>query len=94
MNVLGAWLSIYIAVYMTEHLLFRRGSFAAYDLTAYDDPARLPPGFAAFGAGCVGAVGAIVGLAQVWWTGPVARHIGEFGGDVSWVLCLVSPSFT
>jgi purine-cytosine permease-like protein len=91
MNVLGAWLSIYVAVFCIEHWIFRRNSFANYDLDAYDDAKRMPMGLAALGAGCCGAVGAITGLAQVWWTGPIAKHIGQFGGDVSWLLCL---SFT
>lgn len=65
MNVLGAWLSIYATVFVAEHLVFRKNSFAEYDLDAYDDPTRMPLGLAALGAGCFGAVGAITGLAQV-----------------------------
>jgi purine-cytosine permease-like protein len=93
MNVLGAWLSIYVAVFLLEHWLFRRGSFANYDLATYNDPRGLPHGFAAIAAGCAGAVGAVTGLAQVWWTGPIAGKIGPFGGDVSWLLCFVSERF-
>jgi purine-cytosine permease-like protein len=89
MNVLGAWLSIYATVFVLEHLAFRRNNFAAYDLDAYADPKRLPLGLAALGAGCCGAVGAITGLAQVWWVGPIAAKFGPFGGDLSWILCVV-----
>jgi purine-cytosine permease-like protein len=49
----------------------------------------MPLGLAALGAGACGAVGAITGLAQVWWIGPIAARIGDYGGDVSWLLCLV-----
>lgn len=90
MNVLGAWLSIYVAVFLCEHLIFRKGRWANYDLAAYNDAKRMPIGLAAVAAGCCGAVGAITGLAQVWWIGPIASHIGPFGGDVSWLLCFVS----
>jgi purine-cytosine permease-like protein len=88
MNVLGAWLSIYATVFVLEHVAFRRNSFAEYDLDAYNDRKRMPVGLAALGAGCCGAVGAITGLAQVWWIGPIAAKLGDFGGDVSWLLCI------
>jgi len=88
MNVLGAWLSIYITVFCLEHWIFRKNNFANYDLDGYNDPKRIPMGLAAVAAGCCGAVGAITGLAQVWWTGPIAAKIGMFGGDLSWLLCV------
>jgi purine-cytosine permease-like protein len=94
MNVLGAWLSIYATVILMEHLIFRRNAFSSYDLTAYNDPKRMPLGIAALGAGCCGAVGAITGLAQVWWVGPIAEKIGDFGGDVSWLLCIAFTGVT
>ncbi|KLO05340.1 hypothetical protein SCHPADRAFT_896342 [Schizopora paradoxa] len=37
--------------------------------------------------GCAGAgAGAVVGMAEVWYVGPIGRKIGEFGGDLSFEL--------
>ena len=45
------------------------------------------PSFAALGAFCFGVAGAVIGMAQVWWLGPVGKRIGgAFGGDVGFEL--------
>ncbi|ROV99339.1 hypothetical protein VSDG_04000 [Cytospora chrysosperma] len=86
MLLIGYWLAIYEGVALTEHFVFRRG--AGYDVRDHDAPGRLPPGLAALGAFVVGAVGAVLGMAQVWFTGPVGRLCGggELGGDVGFEL--------
>lgn len=33
-------------------------------------------------AGCCGVAGAVVGMAQVWYIGPIASKLGPFGGDL------------
>jgi purine-cytosine permease-like protein len=84
LSILGYWIAFFIAILLEEHYIFRRigGKLGGYDLTAYDDPRRLPVGIAGILAGCCGAAGAVIGMAEVWYTGPVARHIGPFGGDL------------
>lgn len=92
MLLIGYWLAIYEGVALTEHFVFRRGGRAGlYDVGDYDTPSRLPPGFAALGAFVLGALGAVLGMAQVWFTGPVGRLCGgggggESGGDVGFEL--------
>ncbi|CAJ2500335.1 Uu.00g031880.m01.CDS01 [Anthostomella pinea] len=86
MLVIGYWLAIYEGVALTEHFAFRRG-LAGYCPEDYTDPKRLPPGLAALGAFAFGVVGAVVGMAQAWFTGPVGRLCGgELGGDVGFEL--------
>ncbi|EIW53292.1 uncharacterized protein TRAVEDRAFT_154691 [Trametes versicolor FP-101664 SS1] len=83
--LIGYWLAPYCAIALTEHYLFRRGS---YSLTAYDVPnawdtprhPNLPSGFAAMCA--LGASVAIIVpcIQQVWYTGPIAAHgTGDIG---------------
>lgn len=87
MNFIGYWLAIYEGISLTEHFVFRRG-FSGYRPEEYDQPSTLPPGIAAVAAFCVGVVGMVMGMSQVWFVGPIAIHIGEppFGGDIGFEL--------
>ena len=78
--VMGYWLSIFIAITLEEHLVFRRHT--GFDWTAWNTRKALPVGAAALGAFLIGWAGAVVSMAQVWYVGPVARLIGEQGADM------------
>ncbi|KAF2845375.1 purine-cytosine permease FCY21 [Plenodomus tracheiphilus IPT5] len=87
-GVIGYWSSAFIGIIITEHLLFRKGSFAVYteDEGAWDDVKKLPPGFAAIGAFIL-AFGLIIPcMGQIWWTGPIAETTGDIGLEVALVL--------
>lgn len=84
--LVGYWLAIYEGICLTDHFVFRRG-FKGYRIEDYMVPSRLPPGFAAISAFVAGVVGAVLGMAQAWFTGPIGRLCGaEFGGDVGFEL--------
>ncbi len=86
MLVIGYWLAIYEGISLSEHFVFRRG-FSGYKPEDYTDASKLPPGIAALVAFCFGIMGAILGMAQVWFTGPIGALCGaEFGGDVGFEL--------
>ncbi|KAF1943343.1 hypothetical protein EJ02DRAFT_343491 [Clathrospora elynae] len=90
-GVIGYWSAALIGIVHTEHLLFRRGSFAVYtkDETAWDDTEKLPPGVAAIGAFLL-SFGLIVPcMGQVWWTGPIAATTGDIGLEVAVMLSAV-----
>jgi purine-cytosine permease-like protein len=58
-----------------------------YAAAHYDQPSKLPPSFAALGAFCFGVVGAVLGMAQIWFTGPAGKAVGgKFGGDIGFEL--------
>ncbi|KAI2472521.1 purine-cytosine permease [Annulohypoxylon bovei var. microspora] len=84
MLIIGYWLAIYEGVSLTEHFIFRRGSMARYHPEDYVEPKKLPPGIAAIAAFCIGVMGAVLGMAQVWFTGPIGKLCGApgYGGDV------------
>ncbi|KAG9230179.1 putative purine-cytosine permease fcyB [Amylocarpus encephaloides] len=86
MLVIGYWLAIYEGISLSEHIIFRRG-FTGYEPADYTTPSRLPPGFAAIAAFGFGIMGAVLGMAQVWFTGPIGKLCGaKFGGDVGFEL--------
>ncbi|KAH8813146.1 purine-cytosine permease-like protein [Xylogone sp. PMI_703] len=86
MLVIGYWLAIYEGISLSEHFIFKRG-FGGYHPEHYLDKNKQPPGLAASLAFCFGVMGAVLGMAQVWFTGPIGKLCGtEFGGDVGFEL--------
>jgi len=99
MNVIGYWMSVYAAIGLTEHFYFRKG-YSGYNPADYDNRDKLPHGIAAVFSFCVGIVGAVLGMSQTWYVGPIAKHCGEapYGGDVgvelAWVFAIVAYLIT
>ena len=87
MNFIGYWLAIYTGIGLTEHFYFRRG-ISGYKPAQYDRPRELPVGIAAIAAFCVGIVGVVMGMSQVWFIGPIGKLIGnpEYGADIGFEL--------
>ncbi|KAI0443229.1 purine-cytosine permease [Xylaria telfairii] len=89
--LVGYWLAIYEGVSLTEHFVFRRG-LKGYRAEDYANRKMLPPSFAAISACVAGVAGAVLGMAQAWFTGPVGRLCGaKRGGDIGFELAF---SFT
>jgi purine-cytosine permease-like protein len=78
---MGYWVSIWMAITLEEHFIFHRKT--SFNWAAWNDQKKLPLGIAALIAFLVGWVGAILSMAQVWYIGPIAKLVGEFGADVS-----------
>jgi len=86
MLLIGYWLAIYEGISLSEHIIYRRG-FTGYRPQDYLDKTKLPPSFAAITAFGFGIMGAVLGMAQVWFTGPIGKLCGtEYGGDVGFEL--------
>lgn len=73
-------------ILLSEHYIFRRYVLDGYDLTAYDSVKRLPIGVAGIFAMCCGVAGAVVGMAETWYIGPIGKTFGEYGGDLGYEL--------
>ncbi|KLU81322.1 purine-cytosine permease FCY21 [Magnaporthiopsis poae ATCC 64411] len=94
MVIIGYWLAIYEGVALTEHFVFRRG-FGGYDPEDYNEPDRLPPGYAGLASFVCGVIGAVVGMNQVWFSGPVGKLAGgTAGGDVGFELAFAFSSLS
>ena len=79
--LMGYWVSIWIAIVLEEQILFRQNR--GWNWAAWDRKEELPVGLAALAAFLVGWAGAILSMAQVWYVGPIAKLVGDFGADVS-----------
>jgi purine-cytosine permease-like protein len=94
--LMGYWVAIWVAIILEEYLIFRR-SAKAYNWAAWDEREKLPLGIAALVAFLIGYSGSIISMAQVWYIGPIARLIGEYGGDAgnyvgfSWAALVYPP---
>ena len=78
--LMGYWLAIWIAIILEEQIIFRRRT--GYDWTVWNQQNKLPVGIAALIAFLVGWAGAILCMAQVWYVGPIAKLVGDYGADV------------
>lgn len=84
--LMGYWISIFVTIMLEEHVLFRRLRGVPFDWSAWEDRKRLPLGVAALVAFLIGWAGAIIGMYQAWYAGPVAKHVGGYGGDIgTWI---------
>lgn len=82
--LMGYWLMVMITIALEEHLIFRRA--VGFDWSAWEDKKRLPVGLAALLSFLLGWVGAVLGMSQVWFVGPVAEIAN--GADVGvWLGC-------
>lgn len=78
--LMGYWVSVWIAITLEEHLVFRWKHGFNWD--AWNQKKKLPLGLAAFVAFVIGWIGAILCMSQVWFIGPLARQVGTHGADV------------
>jgi len=86
--LMGYWMQFMVLIVLAEHLIFRRvGSGGiGFDWSKWEDKSYLPIGYAALVSFLLGWVGAILGMFQVWYTGPLAILGGH--ADVGlWVGC-------
>ncbi|KAI1003914.1 hypothetical protein K3495_g4296 [Podosphaera aphanis] len=80
-SMLGYWAISFTIILAAEDKLFRRTY--GYDLDAWDVTSKLPWGAAAVAALLISYfAGGIPGMAQTWYIGPIAKKIGDEGGDV------------
>jgi purine-cytosine permease-like protein len=83
LSLLGYWCTSYGVILFEEHVFFRKRNFKNYDLEAWNDPRKLPLGIGATVAFCLGVVAWCMGMDETWFIGPLAKTIGEYGGDVA-----------
>ena len=85
-DVTGYWSSIFAAIVLTEHFLFRKINFASYRIEDWDKPSKLPLGIAALLSFLIGFGIVIPSMSQVGYTGPIAKagtgDIGVLTGTV------------
>ncbi|CCE64907.1 hypothetical protein TPHA_0J00840 [Tetrapisispora phaffii CBS 4417] len=88
MDAIGYYLSIYIAIGLSEHLIWRKNNYRSYIVEDWDNWSKLPIGIAGTSALIVGLFGVALGMVQSYWAGEIGRLIGEYGGDIGFELGL------
>ncbi|EAW06451.1 putative purine-cytosine permease [Aspergillus clavatus NRRL 1] len=85
--LMSYWIVAWFAIVLEELLLRVYRAKRAYDWDAWDDAARLPGGWAAGASLAAGCLGAILGMDQSFYTGPVARYLD--GADLGMWLAFI-----
>ena len=80
--IMAYWVCPWLTIVLEEHLLFHVLRGVPFDWAAWEDKTKLPLGAAALFAWLVGWAGAIIGMDQAWYQGPIALKIGGYGGDI------------
>ncbi|TWU74185.1 hypothetical protein ED733_001554 [Metarhizium rileyi] len=82
--LMGYWAVIMFFIVLMEHVMFRGRK--GFDWSRWEDKEYQPLGLAALASFLIGWAGAVLGMAQAWYTGPIAK-LAE-GGDVGlWIAC-------
>ncbi|KAI0080386.1 hypothetical protein K474DRAFT_1704695 [Panus rudis PR-1116 ss-1] len=74
LNFIGYWLAPFLAIVLTEHVLFRRCRWSAYNIElAWNQPKLLPKGYAAVTTFILTLGVIAVSMSQTWYMSPIAR---------------------
>ena len=84
--LIGYWAGCFDAVIIVELVLFRRMDFSTYDHAIWNVGRRLPTGLAAMGASVISFGLVVPGMAEVWYTGPIAEKTGDIGFELAFVV--------
>lgn len=92
--IMSYWVCPWLTIALEEHLLFHFLRGVPFDWTAWENKKRLPVGAAALFSLLAGFAGAIIGMSQVWYQGPVALKVGGIGGDIGAWMAIAFASVT
>jgi len=80
LNYVGYWTTIWAVILVLEHLIFRKSTWSNYDIKDWNKPRKLPLGVAAVVSFLCGCGIIVPSMAQVWYTGPIAKAgTGDIG---------------
>lgn len=85
-GLIGYWSASFIAVVLTEHMVFRRGDCESYEIESWNMASRLPSGVAAISAVVLSYALVVPGISQVWYTGPFAEKAGDLGLELAFIM--------
>ncbi|KAK0670462.1 putative purine-cytosine permease [Cercophora samala] len=84
--LIGYWSSAFLGVVLAEHFVYRKGDCGRYDPEAWNDASLLPWGVAALASAALSFGLVVPSMAQVWWTGPIAKTTGDIGFELAFVV--------
>jgi len=83
LSLIGMTTGCFASTLCVEHLYFRKGIFAFYDVQSWNVHSQRPLGAAALGACALSFLFVIPSMPQMWYTGPIARKTGDIGFEVA-----------
>ncbi len=78
----GLGVVMWVAISLEEEYIFHRRMNPTFIFDNWDKQDKLPIGLAALFSFLVGWVGCVLCMAQVYFVGPLAKLVGEYGGDM------------
>jgi NCS1 nucleoside transporter family len=89
--VVAYWLGPWAIILIIEHFVFRRGR---YNVDEWNEPSKLPVGWAAITSMVIGLIGVYLGASQSLFTGPLAATIHtDIGFELGLVLAGIAYFF-
>ena len=87
--VIGYWAGGFDAIIITELVAFRRMDYNTYDHAIWNVGRKLPPGIAAMAASLCSMALVVPGMAEAWYTGPIAETTGDIGFEMAFAVTAV-----
>ena len=87
--LIGYWAGCYDAIIIEELIVFRRMDYSTYEHSAWNVLNKLPTGLAAMGASLISFALIVPGMAEVWYTGPIAETTGDIGFEAAFIVSAI-----
>ncbi len=89
--IVAYWLGPWAIILIIEHFVFRRGR---YNVDEWNEPSKLPVGWAAITSMIIGLIGVYLGASQSLFTGPLAATLHtDIGFELGLVLAGIAYFF-
>lgn len=88
--LIGYWAGCFNAVLIVELVVFRKMDYESYDHAIWNVGRKLPTGVAALGSSVISFGLVVPGMAEVWYTGPIAKTTGDIGFEMAFVITAVA----
>jgi purine-cytosine permease-like protein len=89
LGIISYWSASFVGIMIVEFVWFRRMDERTYDPTIWNDRRKLPPGIAGISAGICSFGLVVPCMAQIWYTGPIAKTTGDIGFEVAFALSAI-----
>ncbi|KAG8167423.1 hypothetical protein KVR01_003112 [Diaporthe batatas] len=84
--LIGYWAGCFDAVLIMELVVFRRMDYSSYDHAIWNVGRELPTGIPALLASIISFGLVVPGMAEAWYTGPIAEKTGDIGFESAFVV--------
>ncbi|POS81242.1 purine-cytosine permease FCY21 [Diaporthe helianthi] len=84
--LIGYWAGCFDAVLITDLVVFRRMDYSSYEHAIWNVGRELPTGIPALLASVISFGLVVPGMAEAWYTGPIAKKTGDIGFESAFVV--------